>query len=62
MEPSMTGETAVFLLSRYGEEADLYALERFNERVAAGDIEGCLAWRRVVRLVSESLRANRLTA
>ena len=52
-------ETAVLLLRCYGDEADLYALEQFNARVAAADLEGSIAWRRVVRLVSESLRLHR---
>ena len=52
-------QTAALLLCRYGDEADLYALERFNEKVAASDLEGCLTWRRVVWLVSESLRLRR---
>jgi hypothetical protein len=47
--------TAPPLTKRHAEEAPAHAAARADELLAAGDVDGCAVWKRVVRAINELL-------
>ncbi len=43
------------LVDQHGEDAPIHAAMRVDELLAAGDVEGCATWKRVVRAIKELL-------
>ena len=59
----MTSELDIFcsaniLVKRYGEDAALEAAMRADAMLDRGDLDGCVAWKRIVRAVEEIQRAK----
>ena len=60
----MTSELDIFcsaniLVKRYGEDAALEAAMRADAMLDRGDLDGCVAWKRIVRAVVEIQRSER---
>ena len=49
--------TAAVLVKQHGEEAPIHATMRADALLAAGDLEGCAVFKRVLWAVEELLRA-----
>ena len=47
---------ANLLLKRHGADAAMVAAERADELLAAGDVEGCTIWKRILLAVTELAR------
>ncbi len=47
--------TASVLIREHGEDADLVAAERADSFLDAGDIDGSMIWKRVLKAIKETL-------
>ena len=56
-EPDIS-RAANILIKRHGTEAPLAAAQRADELLAAGDVEGCAIWKRIMRAVEELARTE----
>lgn len=64
IKPTMTSDreiysTASVLIWEHGDEAELVATLRADDFLGAGDVDGSIAWMRVVRAVKEIQRQER---
>jgi hypothetical protein len=46
------------LLRRHGGEASIVAARRADELLAAGDVEGCAVWKRILAAIGELTRTK----
>ncbi len=51
--------TASVLIREHGEDADLVAAERADSFLDAGDIDGSMIWKRVLKAIKETQRQER---
>ena len=51
--------SAKLLIDQHGDEAPIHAAMRADELLAAGDLDGYAAWKRIVRAVDDLLRVER---
>jgi hypothetical protein len=56
----MTSELDIYrsaqaMIKQHSEDAPIHAAMRADELAEAGDMEGCVTWRRVVRAIKELL-------
>ncbi len=51
--------TASVLIREHGEDADLVAAERADSFLDAGDIDGSMIWKRVLKVIKETQRQER---
>ena len=49
---------ANLLVKRHGDDAVLTAVTRADEMLAAGDVEGCAIWKRILGAVAELTRTK----
>jgi hypothetical protein len=47
---------AKLLLDKHGEDAELRAAERHDAMLARGDVDGALAWKRIMAAIGELRR------
>ncbi len=50
--------SAQVLVKHHGQDAPIHAAMRADELLEAGDLDGCTAWRRILRAVEELQRAK----
>ncbi len=48
--------SAKLLVDQHGDEAPIHAAMRADELLAAGDLDGCVVWKRIVEAVEALLQ------